>query len=160
MKTNRKGGFTLIELLVVIAIIGILSSIVLVSLNSARKKGTDTRVISDVQESRTQLESDFTTVYTDLYIAAANTTTAALSSTVGAGITNLASLSTDAANEGGLVYIEGTSNGNAGTAATPNVIAYAIYGELTSNPSAYFCIDSTGKADQSETSSHTLINCP
>jgi prepilin-type N-terminal cleavage/methylation domain-containing protein len=54
----KKGtrGFTLIELLVVIAIIGILSSVVLASLNGARKKGRDARRISDLKQVQLALE--------------------------------------------------------------------------------------------------------
>lgn len=55
----NKKGFTLIELLVVIAIIGILSSVVLASLNSARQKSRDARRIADIKQMQLALELYF-----------------------------------------------------------------------------------------------------
>jgi type IV pilus assembly protein PilA len=59
LNLNNKKGFTLIELLVVIAIIGILSSVVLASLSTARAKSRDARRIADIDQLRTALEVYF-----------------------------------------------------------------------------------------------------
>jgi prepilin-type N-terminal cleavage/methylation domain-containing protein len=132
-------GFTLIELLVVIAIIGILASVVLISLQSARKKGNDSRVISDVQQIRTQAEA----VYDGSnYNAAMTVNNNAV--TNGAGLVASGvplQLYTDASSNGGVLFAKTTAG---------NVTAYAIYGALPStNNASYFCIGSDGSTKQS-----------
>lgn len=55
MKENKK-GFTLIELLVVIAIIGLLSTVAVVALNTARSKSRDAKRVADIKQIQTALE--------------------------------------------------------------------------------------------------------
>lgn len=60
--TMRKtsSGFTLIELLVVIAIIGLLSTLAVVALGSARQKARDSLRLSDLKEMQVALELHYT----------------------------------------------------------------------------------------------------
>ncbi len=161
---NKKGGFTLIELLVVIAIIGILSSVVLVSLNSARQKGKDARIISDVQQTRTILESGYNgSAYPDLNGgnancngsgASVNVTTVASNANctlaAGPGSATINQLYTDATGQGGNLFYS----------VNPNNGAYAIRGQLVSNAALFFCIDSTGRTNASDNNvSNAVAQC-
>lgn len=142
MKRGNK-GFTLIELLIVIAIIGILASIILVSLNSARGSSKDTRIVSDIRQLRTQIETDSVNNAYDPSFTAANTLT-----TGG----NYDELTQDISNQGGVF--------NVVTNATAPFTSYALYGKLTNPPTTtYFCMDNTGAINTTATD-NTGVACP
>lgn len=56
MSTRNKAGFTIIELLIVAAIIGLLSAVVLQSLNVAREKSRNTTRLSQIDQINKALE--------------------------------------------------------------------------------------------------------
>ncbi len=60
---QKTSGFTLIELLVVIAIIGLLATLSIIALDSARQKARDARRVADIKEIQTSLEM----YYSDLF---------------------------------------------------------------------------------------------
>ncbi len=73
MFTNKK-GFTLVELLVVVAIIGLLSTLAVVALGSARQKARDAKRLSDIKQVQTALELYFSDNNTYPVVAAAGVT--------------------------------------------------------------------------------------
>jgi prepilin-type N-terminal cleavage/methylation domain-containing protein len=159
---NRNRGFTLIELLVVIAIIGILASIVLVSLNSARSKGKDARIIADVQQARIALETGYNGTYYPDLINQANTncTNAQLANATygncvnasGPSNASLYALNNDAFTQGGNLFFTITGPNNL------NVNGYAVRGQLVSNNIVFFCLDSTGKTNATDNNA-ALVTC-
>ena len=132
-------GFTLIELLVVIAIIGILSSVVLASLNTARAKGTDAKIQSEIRAIAVNAE-----IYYDnnnnsygATVAASQTCTAGI---FGSTNPNISQIITD--------LKAATSAGDPTCAASST--AWAVYHPLTANTNGV-CMDSTGKVSTSST---------
>ncbi len=138
MKKAFNKGFTLIELLVVIAIIGILASVILASLNSARAKGTDAASKADIDNARAQAE-----LYYDSNSSSyAGVCTAAGSATPG-GINTMV---TDAASKSGTTLV--TTLATAGSATTTvchdQADGWAAEVPLKSVANSYFCADNTG----------------
>ncbi len=138
-------AFTLIELLVVIAIIGMLSSVVLVSLNNARQKGKDGRIQAETAQLRAQLEAVYNgTGYPDL-VGGANNLAATTSTAVNFNITAADIISLNNGTAGKLNTTGGASTGvtvyTDVTSGTPT--KYSIYSVLTNG--GYFCIGSKGQ---------------
>lgn len=130
----RNKGFTLIELLVVIAIIGILSSVVLASLNTARDKGEDAAVKSNINNARAQAELFYdgnSNSYDTVCTSASSTSLVAITNALDdLGVTNTCDDGTDNwALEGqmsdGSFYCADSTGISTTTAATSNIGADA-----------------------------------
>jgi type II secretion system protein G len=102
MRELRKSkGFTLVELLVVIAIIGLLASVVIVSVNSARAKARDSRRVSDVKALSSAIE-----LYKDSNSGNAPASTGAIATDLAPLVTAnfVGKVPTDPKNTGTFVY--------------------------------------------------------
>ena len=136
MKKNLKKGFTLIELLVVIAIIGILSGIVLASLNTARTKGNDAKIQGQLSSMRAAMET--------YYATAGNYGTS--SATDGCTTSPSAAPWNDSAS--GMVNLANETNYPSGSAST--LVCYtlgsswAASARLGGGTGNYYCVDSSG----------------
>ena len=142
MYNVRSRGFTLIELLVVIAIIGVLSAVVLASLNTARSKGNDAAIASNLNALRAQA-----TLYYDENGSYGPAITASVSN-------DCATAGTVFADTNVIAQIAAAEDANGvALGVTCNIISdgtvasgYAVSAALMATAGEYFCVDSTGVA--------------
>jgi prepilin-type N-terminal cleavage/methylation domain-containing protein len=135
MKINR--GFTLIELLVVIAIIGILASIVLSSLNTARNKGADAKVQAELSNMRAATE----VYYTSHGSYGIDETSDDVCHVDSSDETGLYSLLQAESYPGGLAP---TCSTDADAATDTAATMWSVYHVLSDG--TYWCVDSTGQS--------------
>jgi prepilin-type N-terminal cleavage/methylation domain-containing protein len=130
MKPMKLRAFTLIELLVVIAIIGILSAVVLTSLNVARAKGFDAKIKSDVDSAHSQAE-----LY---YSANIQSYTGVCTSNAPDGTLGIQNMVMGASTvDSGNVVCTDTSN-------HPGTEAWALSAQLMTDTTLFWCTDNTG----------------
>ncbi|MFA4853533.1 MAG: type II secretion system protein [Bacteroidales bacterium] len=140
---NKNKGFTLIELLVVIAIIGILSSVVLASLSSARNKGKDAAVKSQLASMRAQAEIYYSIGETYVGICTTAASGNGFGTTAGPGL-----LQAVISSEGVTTTLNATQAAGSTATLTCHEAAdsWVVDAPLTDSTTPMYCVDSVGNS--------------
>lgn len=151
--SSARRGFTLIELLVVIAIIGILSAVVLASLNTARNKGADAAAKSSLNNARAQAELFYDSQTPNSYDTVCTSASGGISAMV-----------TGAATPVGASYTTGDAIASSATVAACHDASGTWVSAVplkTPSTQSYYCVDSTGAAKVTTTALTTSATaCP
>ncbi len=140
-RTLTARGFTLIELLVVIAIIGILSAVVLASLNSASNKGADAAVKSNLGSVRKQA-----LILYDSYGGKYNTDGSTGVAGAACPTTGTTMFANDTTIKNAIASAVKNGSGGALCYMSTTGTAYAIEVPLKTVTTNYWCVDSAGNS--------------
>jgi len=146
-----KKGFTLIELLVVIAIIGILASIVMISMSGASNQAKDARIQGDLTQVRSlaELIHNDDSSYADVCTSTGGWGLSSADTNYGS---QLVVIQTDIDSQQGL------SSYGSRTICIESASAYCVSARLVSDTSQWFCVDSVGRAWATTASACTTTN--